>query len=252
MQVLSHENYRHLLDFLPSIKPALKEWQLVDVRLVETEETFTVTQAAALMQELFKDKEGKIYLCNEREIFMILHWGEANPLLIPRRVEAQLPPGSCTVTVHPPTPEGLRKLEIQIQYSKAMQASSYAAIRGARRENVVLVADDDLYMRALVKKGLAATAAIYEAEDGNEVLAAYKKCLPDVLFLDIHLPGRDGTQILSDILAIDPEAYVVMFSADSSQDNVEHTVQRGAKGFMTKPFSKERLMEYLEKCPTIS
>jgi DNA-binding NarL/FixJ family response regulator len=42
-----------------------------------------------------------------------------------------------------------------------------------------------------------------------------------------------------------------MLSADSSQGNVAHAMQQGAKGFMAKPFAKDKLLEHLKKCPTI-
>jgi DNA-binding NarL/FixJ family response regulator len=61
-----------------------------------------------------------------------------------------------------------------------------------------------------------------------------------------------GAGILTDILAVDPDAYVIMFSADSSRHNVERTALQGAKGIMAKPFSKDKLMEYIERCPTLS
>jgi DNA-binding NarL/FixJ family response regulator len=43
-----------------------------------------------------------------------------------------------------------------------------------------------------------------------------------------------------------------MFSADSSRENVARTMLEGARGFMAKPFSRDKLMEYISKCPTFS
>jgi two-component system chemotaxis response regulator CheY len=250
MDILSHKNYRELLDYLPTIKQTLKEWQLVDVRLLDEDEGFTVARAAALLQNLFKERDGKIYLCNDNDIFMLIRWGQANhPQQIARRIEATLPPGSCLVEVQQPTSDGLQKLVVKIKMGQAPEGSD-ASRRVRRRENVVLVADDDMYMRTLVKKGIAAQATLYEVDNGREVIAAYKKYQPDVLFLDIHLPGKTGTEILTDLMNADPDAYVIMFSSDSSKDNVELAMQQGARGFMTKPFSREKLMEYLKKCPT--
>ncbi len=254
MEILSHKNYQQLLDYLPNIKSSLKEWQLVDIRLTENSDTnFTAAKAAELVHTAFKDKEGKIYLCNEREIFMLIRWGEGiDPLLIAKPIEEHLPKGSCKISVHEPTPEGLQKLEMLISYRKSSESSPFADMRASRRENVILVADDDMYMRTLVKKGAASIATVQEVANGNEIITAYKKHTPDILFLDIHMPGRDGTEVLHDILAIDADAYVIMLSADSSQENVAETTKKGAKGFMTKPFTKEKLLEYVKLCPTLS
>jgi two-component system, chemotaxis family, chemotaxis protein CheY len=83
-------------------------------------------------------------------------------------------------------------------------------------------------------------------------MAAYKQYAPDILLLDIHMPGKDGLEVLHDIQDIDPQAYIIMLSADSSAENVGYTLQEGAKGFMTKPFTREKLLELTHKCPTIS
>jgi two-component system chemotaxis response regulator CheY len=120
----------------------------------------------------------------------------------------------------------------------------------ARSNSIVMIADDDLYMRTLIKKAIGETAAVYEVDRASGVLPAYEKYRPDVLFLDIHLPERNGNLLLADVLSFDPNAHVIMFSADSSRENVERTLHLGAKGFMAKPFYKAKLLEYLRECPT--
>jgi two-component system chemotaxis response regulator CheY len=255
MDILSSKQYQELLDFLPTLRNSLKEWQLVDIRLVGgTEKSVPVDQVVQMVHELFRDKEGKIFPCSEREICLLIHWKpEQDPLQIPKKIENKLPAGSCKVVVHEPTPEGLGKLEILFRQEKPVWGvNPFAATRTARRENVVLVADDDMYMRLLVKKGVPEGATVHEVADGNEILETYKKIVPDIVFLDIHMPGRSGMDLLPELKKLDPDAHIIMLSADSSQDNVEHAVAEGAKGFMAKPFTKEKLNEHLKKCPTFS
>ncbi len=80
-------------------------------------------------------------------------------------------------------------------------------------------------------------------------ITAYINYAPHVVFLDIHLPDRNGKEVLDKIKLIDPESYVVMLSADSIADNVISTKSKGSVGFIKKPFSKEKLIQYIEKCP---
>jgi DNA-binding NtrC family response regulator len=115
-----------------------------------------------------------------------------------------------------------------------------------------MIADDDMYVRKLVKKGMESHVQVHEVVDGNEVLAAYREYVPDVVFLDIHMPSKDGTEVLKELLIADPQAYVIMLSADSSLSNVEWSMRQGAKGFLTKPFTRGKLLEYISRCPTIS
>jgi len=253
MEILSHKDYKELLGYLPTLKKSLKDWLFVDIRITDTsDQDLTVDAAANAVQALFRNKEGKLYVCNSREILMIVRWGKTNPpTIVADTVSKALPEKGCAVYVHEPTLTGIAKLEILITYKKPSAAPTFADIRATRRENVVIVADDDMYLRMLVKKGVGGNYTVVEIANGNEVFEAYKKYAPDIIFLDIHMPNLDGTAILQHILALDPSAYIIMLSADSSRENVELTVQKGARGFLTKPFSKERLQECLNKCPTI-
>lgn len=120
-----------------------------------------------------------------------------------------------------------------------------------RDHNIVLIADDNVFIRFLVKKWLGAVAEIIEVGNGTEVLPAYKKHKPNIVFLDIHLPGRNGKEILTDLKAEDADAFVIMLSADSNKDNVVDSVRGGARAFITKPFTRDTLHKYYLMCPTL-
>jgi CheY-like chemotaxis protein len=247
MDIISHQQYRQFLDYLPKVKASIKDWQLATVQLLgHADQSFTAQRAAELLADLFADHQGKLYICNDRQLFMLILWGQhADSTLIPRHIKHHLPPGSCSVAVQPSTAEGLSTLEVRLHLGKIALSNC-----NRHANNIVLVADDDLYMRTLIKKGIGDTATVYEVEEASGVLPSYDKYRPDVLFLDIHLPGRNGSLLLADVLNFDHNAYVIMFSGDSSKENVERTSQLGAKGFMAKPFLKTKLHEYLRECPT--
>ncbi len=255
MDIIASTNRQEFLACLPQIKPNLPEWQFVEIRLVQgSGDEPTGVEAAGMVQELFQHKEGKIYICNNFEILMLIRWGANTSVQeVPRQIEQRMPPGTCEVFVHEASIEGIMKVEMIIRQTgkKKSDIPEFAQIRADRKENVVLVADDDMYMRMLVKKGLSGLAdQAHEVVNGSEVMDAYKRYIPNILFLDIHMPGRNGQEVLADILAVDPAAYVIMLSSDSSVENVEFTVKKGAKGFLAKPFSKDRLLEYYYKaCP---
>ena len=65
------------------------------------------------------------------------------------------------------------------------------------------------------------------------------------------MPGKSGIDILEEILMFDQTAFIVMLSADTAKDNVLETRKLGAKGFVAKPFTKEKLVDMLQKCPTM-
>lgn len=121
-----------------------------------------------------------------------------------------------------------------------------ASLRKAKK-NRVLIADDNKFIRYMIKRWLEKDAEIYEVAHGKDVRDAYLNIRPNVVFLDIHLPGRSGCDVLSDIMDADPSAFVIMISADSIRKNVMSTLISGAKGFITKPFSRETLFRYYEQ-----
>jgi two-component system, chemotaxis family, chemotaxis protein CheY len=253
MEVLSYQSHQELLDFIPRIESSLKEWQIIDILLdPESAKDCTIQDIGDMVHKLFKDKEGKLFISDENEIFLLVRCGNnTDPIMLASKVEDVLPDGSCEVFVNEPTAGSLSKLEMRVKINPSKDFS-LADVRHARHRNVILVADDDMYMRMLVKKGVESHYQVQEVTDGTEVLSAYRKYVPDIVFLDIHMPGKNGTENLKELLIADPQAYVVMLSADSSQMNVEWAMQQGAKGFLTKPFNRGKLLEYIKRCPTIS
>ncbi len=109
-------------------------------------------------------------------------------------------------------------------------------MRGQNKRNVVLIADDDLFIRKVIRSALEGMAEIVEVADGAEVQDAYTKCMPDILFLDIHLPNISGLELLKQISKKDLGSYVIILSADSTEGNVQQAKFRGSRGFLTKPF----------------
>lgn len=124
-------------------------------------------------------------------------------------------------------------------------------MRGNNVKNIVLVADDDLFMRKVVTSALGPLAEIVEVTDGAQVEEVYAKCMPDIIFLDIHLPNISGMELIHRLLKKDKGAYIIIQSSDSSVDNVRTSKLRGAKTFLTKPFDKKRILQIFNNCPTI-
>lgn len=124
-------------------------------------------------------------------------------------------------------------------------------MRGENKRNIVMVADDDLFMRKVIRSALQDMAEIIEVSDGDAVEAAYLAAMPDLLFLDVHLPGVSGLELLRVLTKKDVSAYIIMISADSTPVNVQQAKYRGSRGFLTKPFEKHRLLHIFQNCPTV-
>lgn len=113
----------------------------------------------------------------------------------------------------------------------------------------VLLVEDDPITRWLVRVALKGECMLATAPDAGKAISSYHAHQPDMVLLDIGLPGRDGKDLLDRLMLIDPGAYIVMFSSESSPENIAETVEKGAKGFIAKPFTKEEILEHISACP---
>lgn len=119
-------------------------------------------------------------------------------------------------------------------------------LRGARHPQYVMVVDDDPLTRRLVASAFKENYALITASDAHEAIANYLLHAPDIVFLDINMPNVNGFAVLRQIIASDPDAYVVMFSGNSYLENVTTALSEGAAGFIAKPFKKEKLHHYIQ------
>ena len=113
----------------------------------------------------------------------------------------------------------------------------------------VLVVDDAAFMRKMVSDALAKGGheVVGEAGNGVEAVARYQELKPDLMTLDITMPEKDGLTALSEIVAADPAARVVMCSALGKEAKVLEAIKLGAKDFVVKPFQPDRVIEAVGK-----
>lgn len=154
-------------------------------------------------------------------------------------------------------PERENKIEIEFRkpslYVDSLHQSLVTSIsdRRAKHEKAaVLIVEDDPFSQRLVGKSLEDNYGIFTASSGQDALNNYIRNAPDVVFLDIGLPDASGLDVLLKIFEVDPKAYVVMLSGNGSRSNVVTAIQNGAKGFVAKPFSRDKLIHYIDKCPS--
>jgi two-component system, chemotaxis family, chemotaxis protein CheY len=113
----------------------------------------------------------------------------------------------------------------------------------------IMLVDDDSLSRGYLRTALSNISAnvVAELSRGNDAVEHFAKCNPDVVFLDINLPDMDGHQVLAKLLLLQPDAFVVMVSAHNSFDNVKNALDNGAKGFIVKPFSTQKIIATIDR-----
>jgi two-component system, HptB-dependent secretion and biofilm response regulator len=112
------------------------------------------------------------------------------------------------------------------------------------RRMVVLIADDEPVTRTLLSGMLSDAYQVLTAVDGPDALAKYRSERPDILLLDVQMPGLDGCVVCERIRADEGDDHVpiLLMSAQSHEDQVLGGLARGADDFLFKPINQRVLL----------
>ena len=112
----------------------------------------------------------------------------------------------------------------------------------------VVVVDDHAMFRTGVKAELASTLDIVgEAEDVDTAVAVIASTSPDVVLLDVHLPGGGGTEVLRRVALRQPGVKFLALSVSDSAEDVIAVIRGGARGYVTKNITGDDLVAALRR-----
>ncbi len=113
----------------------------------------------------------------------------------------------------------------------------------------VLIVDDSPFMRAVLKAKLEAAGfkVVGEARDGEEAVDVFRRSVPDVVLMDVIMPGVDGIEGLKRIMDVDPNARVVMITAVGQRELAKLAMRLGAIGVLVKPFDDASLVRVVRE-----
>lgn len=129
---------------------------------------------------------------------------------------------------------------------KAWMATHKQRTRNAKP--CVMVVDDDATTRHIVSKAFKNQYPMATAASVPEAIEKHLLLTPDIVFVDIEMPGCDGFMLLNYIKAYDPHCRVIMFSSNSYVDNRVKAYAAGAVGFIGKPFNRGAFDRYIDMC----
>lgn len=112
----------------------------------------------------------------------------------------------------------------------------------------ILVVDDERMMRTTCRDMLVREGhAVREAKDGPEAIAEYLKSRPDLVLLDLMMPGMDGVTACRRLRQLDPSAVIIILTArDGDLDEID-CLESGAEDFVSKSASDELLLVRVRK-----
>jgi nitrogen regulation protein NR(I) len=111
----------------------------------------------------------------------------------------------------------------------------------------ILIVDDDKSIRYSLKRMLEEKYSISTAQNGEEALGRIKETPPDLIIMDIKMPGRNGIDVLKEIKAIDPKSLVVVMTAYGTTETAIEAMKYGAFDYILKPFPIPQMKGLVEK-----
>ncbi|ABN52612.1 MAG TPA: response regulator [Hungateiclostridium thermocellum] len=114
----------------------------------------------------------------------------------------------------------------------------------------ILVVDDALFMRKLLGNTLKdiGYSNIVFAQDGYEAVDKAREIQPEVVTLDVSMPGMDGLEAIKKILQVSCDSKIIMVSAVTSEKVIQQAMKNGAVAYIPKPFSRKDVENGLRQC----
>lgn len=113
----------------------------------------------------------------------------------------------------------------------------------------VLLVDDNILTRSMIKDLLTEMGhqVVGEAGDGDEAVKLFTELKPELVLLDLVMPGKTGLEALPELRALDPKAMIVMVTAVQQEVISQELMDKGATGILHKPFMYDELEALLKK-----
>ena len=113
----------------------------------------------------------------------------------------------------------------------------------------LLVVDDSLIVRNAIARSVrsGAITEVLRAEDGQQAVELFAAHRPELVTMDLTMPNLDGLAAIAGIRALEPQASILVISALNSHRIALDAIQRGACGFLTKPFTEREVGEALDE-----
>lgn len=110
----------------------------------------------------------------------------------------------------------------------------------------ILIVDDDPFACDILRKFLLGKGyRVTMTHKSDQVLAIYRQEWPDVVLLDIRMPGKDGLEVLRELKAMDPKSNVIIVSAIREDSVINRAKAEGALDYVKKPINPHLLEQLL-------
>lgn len=247
-----HNRSTKLVDILARAEREVGEWHFVNIKILNGSKNKLDAAVTNLIQ-LFETHEGAIFKVSDYKILVVGRFGEIdNHGKFRRKIERKVYKLGCRVVTQAVCPDILSRIEVDYVLRDGRVDDTLYKNREARLKNQFLAIDDSQSILEALQNMLRNYGATEIMTDPGKAGDKYVEVNPDVVFLDINMPDKDGFKVLEELRELDSDAFIVMMSTDSHKGNILEAVSHGAVGFLGKPIRQDRMDFYINSCTTIS
>jgi two-component system chemotaxis response regulator CheY len=123
------------------------------------------------------------------------------------------------------------------------------AADGSTPTRKLMIVDDSNIIRRRIERSqqIDRLQVVGAAANGREAVTMFQRTHPDVVTMDITMPEMDGIACVEELLAINPNVLILIVSALADKATAVEAIEKGANGFLCKPFTDRQLNEALEE-----
>jgi two-component system chemotaxis response regulator CheY len=113
----------------------------------------------------------------------------------------------------------------------------------------LMIVDDSNIIRRRIERSqqIARLEVVGAARNGREAVDLFRRAQPDVVTMDLTMPEMDGVECVQQLVAINPKVLILVVSALADKATAVDAIEKGANGFLCKPFTDRQLNEALRK-----
>ena len=118
----------------------------------------------------------------------------------------------------------------------------------------LMIVDDSNIIRRRIERSqqIARLEVVGAASNGREAVDLFRRTRPDVVTMDLTMPEMDGIECVQELVALNPAVLILVVSALADKATAVEAIEKGANGFLCKPFNDRQLNEALEELLSVA
>src|SRR5262249_27078681 len=133
--------------------------------------------------------------------------------------------------------------------AEALLGHGSGLMHAAKDTLKLMIVDDSNIIRRRIERSqqIARLEVVGSANNGRTAVEMFKRTSPDVVTMDLTMPEMDGIECVEQLVAINPDVLILVVSALADKATAVEAIEKGANGFLCKPFTDRQLNDALEE-----